>query len=138
MIPREIFLSHASEDRLFATAVTETMRHHGLPVWYAPTNIIGAQAWQDEIGAALKRCDWFVVMLSPNAIASMWVKRELQYVLRQRRFEERIVPLLYLPCDPEPLSWTLLSLQTIDFTQSFDDGCAQLLRIWGIGYQKLP
>ncbi|MBS1791216.1 MAG: toll/interleukin-1 receptor domain-containing protein [Acidobacteria bacterium] len=136
MTPKEIFLSHSSEDHEFATSVANTIRQYGIPVWYAPTNMVGAQEWQDEIGLALRRCDWFAVILSPNSVESMWVKRELQYALHQRRFEKRIVPVLYLPCDPEILSWTLPSLHTVDFTQSLDNGWAALLRIWGIGYQK--
>ena len=136
MFPKEIFLSHSSEDQFFATSVADAMRRHGIPVWYAPTNIIGAQQWQDQIGSALKRCDWFTVILSPNALESMWLKRELDYALRQRRLEKKIVPLLYLPCEVELFSWALPSFQTVDFTQSFDEGCTALLRIWGIGYQK--
>lgn len=66
----------------------------------------------------------------------MWVKRELSFALRQTRFDGRIIPILYQPCEPHLLSWALPSMQTVDFTQSFDDGCAQLLRVWGIGYRK--
>ena len=138
MTPKEIFLSHSSEDHTFATAVADTIRQHGIPVWYAPTNMIGAQEWQDEIGLALRRCDWFAVILSPNSVESMWVKRELQYALHQRRFEKRIVPILYRSCDLEILSWTLPSLHTIDFTLSPEDGWASLFRIWGVGYRGRP
>jgi hypothetical protein len=134
MPPNEIFLSHSSQDRDFALIVAATLRSHGLPVWYSPTNIVGAQQWHDEIGAALERCDWFVVILSPNSITSKWVKRELVYALEDDRFENRIVPLRYLDCKEKLLSWTLSQLQIVDFTASHDDGFIQLLRIWGIGY----
>lgn len=97
---------------------------------------MGARQWHDEIGRALERCDWFTIIISPGAVQSMWVKRELSFALRQARFDEKIVPILYRPCDPHPLSWTLLSVQMVDFTQSFDDGCRQLLRVWGLGYRK--
>jgi hypothetical protein len=40
-------------------------------------NIRGAQQWHDEIGTALKRCDWFLLVLSPQSVRSMWVKHEL-------------------------------------------------------------
>jgi hypothetical protein len=112
------------------------LRQHGLRVWYAPTDVMGARQWHDEIGRALERCDWFTIIISPGAVQSMWVKRELSFALRQARFDEKIVPILYRPCDPHPLSWTLLSVQMVDFTQSFDDGCRQLLRVWGLGYRK--
>jgi hypothetical protein len=136
MLPNELFLSHSDRDRDFATSVVEMLRRYGLPVWYSRTNLIGAQQWHDEIGAALNRCDWFALILSPNSVESMWVKRELLYALQQHRFENKIIPLLYQPCDYNQLSWTLSFFQMIDFSGSFEDGCRDLLRIWGIGFHK--
>ena len=135
MLPKEIFLSHSDRDRQFVKKLVAMMRRHGLPVWYSRTNILGAQQWHDEIGAALHRCDWFVLVLSPSAVESMWVKRELMFSLQQNRFENKIVPLLYQPCDYDQLSWTLSSFQMIDFTQTFEQGCRDLLLLWGLGYQ---
>ena len=133
--PHEVFLSHSSLDGQFATDLSTVLRRHRIPVWYSQTNIVGAQQWQDEIGAALQRCDWFAVILSPHSVESMWVKRELSYALQQNRFENQIVPILYQPSPFERLSWALSLFQIVDFTGSFDDACRDLLRIWGIGYQ---
>jgi hypothetical protein len=134
-LPTEVFLSHSSQDRQFASDLAGTMRRHGIPVWYSQTNILGAQQWQDEIGAALQRCDWFAIVLSPQSAGSMWVKRELSYALQQNRFENRIVPLTYQPSDFEQLSWTLSLFQMVNFTGTFADGARELLRIWGLGFQ---
>jgi hypothetical protein len=92
MPPREIFLSHSSADRAVADDTAALLRSHGLPVWYSSTNILAARQWHDEIGAALRRCDWFVVLLSDAAVNSLWVKRELLYALQQRRYLDRITP----------------------------------------------
>lgn len=135
MIPNEVFLSHSSRDQTFATDVADVLRRHGVPVWYSRTNILGAQQWHDEIGAALRRCDWFLLVLSPHSVDSMWVKRELIFSLQQERFENKIVPLLYRPCEFDRLSWVLPSLQMIiDFQDRFEEGCRNLLRLWGLGY----
>lgn len=134
-MPNEVFLSHSSADRTFATRLADVLRGHGVPVWYSDTSIRGAQQWHDEIGAALRRCDWFVLILSPDAVTSKWVKSELLYALRQDHFDGRIAPILHRPCDYEELSWTLGSLQIVDFQGDFDGGCRELLRIWGIGYR---
>jgi hypothetical protein len=133
--PREVFLSHASGDRKMARRIAETLRRHGIPVWYSETNLLGAQQWHDEIGKALARCDWFAVLLSPKAVRSEWVKRELLYALRTLRYRNRIVPVLHRACDPDKLSWTLNDFQRVDLTQNFAAGCKALLRTWGIGYQ---
>ena len=133
--PNEVFLSHSSKDRSFVSRLVEVLRRHAIPVWYSETNITGAQQWHDEIGRALKRCDWFVLVLSPDAVGSKWVKRELVYSLQQDHFEERIAPLLYRPCSPEDLSWTLSAIQMVDFSSGCDQGCHDLLQVWGLGYE---
>jgi hypothetical protein len=107
MNPRELFLSHSSRDRGIADRIAEVLKRHGVPVWYSRVNIRGAQQWHDEIGAALRRCDWFAVLLSPNSVGSIWVKREFLFALQQSRFEGKIIPILLSPCDADQLSWTL-------------------------------
>jgi len=137
-LPQEVFLSHSSLDRQFADDLAAMIRRHGVPVWYSQTNIMGAQQWQVEIGDALRRCDWFVVILSPQSVGSMWVKRELSYALAQNRLADKIVPVRYQPADYDQLHWTLSILQAIDFTGTFDAGSVALLRTWGLGYRQLP
>jgi hypothetical protein len=134
--PREVFLSHAARDHRFADRIAQLLIAHGVPVFYSPLNIVGAQQWHDEIGQALARCDWFMLLLSQNAVRSFWVKHELLYALRSPQYHERIVPLHYKPCDHDRLSWTLRSTQYVDFTGPFEKGGASLLRMWGIGLRR--
>lgn len=133
--PKEIFLSHSSADAALSLEVAETLVQHGLPVWYAPTNIVGSQQWQDEIGRALDRCDWFIVALSPAAVESMWVRREVSYVLFDERYNHRITPILLQDCQVKKLSWVLPSIQWVDFTRDKQTAYRELLRVWGLGYQ---
>src|SRR2546423_1621624 len=133
-VPKEVFLSHASRDRAIADRIAAELRAHTVPVWYSRTNLAGAQQWHDEIGDALSRCDWFLLLLSPYAVKSEWVKRELVYALNDSRYTKRIVPCLLRPCDVSALSWTLPSVQRVDFTSGFDGGMEQMLRVWGLGY----
>jgi len=120
-----------------AQSLATVLTHHGIPTFFSPQNIIGAQQWQHEILRALQRCDWFVVLLSPDAINSMWVKREVAFALQDPRYEDRIVPLKYRDCDLKSLQWLTL-FQMVNFTGDFTDGCRDLLRIWGIGMRKEP
>lgn len=136
VLPNEVFLSHSHLDREFASELAGVIRHHGISVWYSQTNILGAQQWQDEIGVALRRCDWFVVIPSPQSAESMWVKRELSYALQQNRFANKIVPITYQPADYDRLSWTLSLFQMVDFTRTREQGYAELFRIWGLSYRS--
>jgi hypothetical protein len=134
--PVEVFLSHSAKDKRFLKWLVDVMRDHGVPVWFSEHGIRGAAQWHDEIGAALARCDWMIVVLSPAAIASRWVKREVTYAVEEPRFDGRIVPLRISACSAKELSWVLLQIQTIDFIGRFDDACRELFAIWGISYRK--
>src|SRR6266853_1618755 len=129
--PKEIFLSHAHADRRFLTRLIGLLRSCGIPYWYSKTHLIGAQQWHDEIGRALARCDWFLVVLSPAATKSEWVKRELVYALNERRYRGKIVPVLLMSCNYNRLSWTLSEFQMVDFRNNFEEGCRKLLKTWG-------
>lgn len=135
--PNEVFLSFSSLDWRFASKIAELLRRHGITVWHSESNILGAQQWYDEIGKALRRCDWFVVLLSPNSIKSVWVERELTFALNQQRYNERIVPVVFETCNYEQFSWSLSLYQIVDFTYDFETGCRALLRVWGIGYRPI-
>ncbi|MGA9883983.1 MAG: toll/interleukin-1 receptor domain-containing protein [Candidatus Acidiferrales bacterium] len=131
---KEVFVSHSAKDRDFVRRLVRVFKEHGIRYWYSAAHISGAKQWHDEIGRALNRCDWFLVVLTPNAVRSQWVKRELLFALNHARYNERIIPVLRKPCKHSRLSWTLPEFQFIDFSESFDMGCRQLLRIWRMEY----
>lgn len=129
--PKEVFLSHAHADSRFLNRLVAVLRSRGIPYWYSKTHLIGAQQWHDEIGRALDRCDWFLIVLSPKATKSEWVKRELVYALNERRYRGKIVPVLLKSCNYNRLSWTLNEYQIVDFRNDFEEGCRKLLKTWG-------
>ena len=133
---REVFLSHSSKDRDFVVRLARALKAHKVRYWYSAVHIVGAKQWHDEIGRALRRCDWFLIVLTPDSVRSQWVKRELLFALNERRYNERIIPLLRKPCEYARLSWALPEFQLVDFSGSFDMGCRQLLRIWKMEYKS--
>lgn len=131
MRPREVFLSHASSDRRLAERLVAALEAHRVPVWYSKAQLRGAQAWHDEIGEALNRCDWLIVLLTPAAVRSEWVKREVTFALIERRYRRRIIPVLARDCRFSRLSWTLAGMQMIDLRAGFDAGVKAILSSWG-------
>lgn len=134
MIPKEVFLSHSSKNRTVATRVSKTLSNHGISVWYSPKSIKTAAQWQDAIGAALNRCDWFVVLLSPASVGSKWVKWELAYALRHSQYDDHVLPILIKPCDFEKLSWTLGGFQMASLDGDSAKGYTDILGTWGVGF----
>jgi hypothetical protein len=129
--PKKLFISHAKADQKFLEKLVAVLRENDLPLWHSRRHILGAQQWHDEIGAALRSCDWFILILSPAAVRSKWVKNEIVYALQSDRYKSHIVPILTRDCEFEKLSWVLPSIQFVDFSKDFEDGCRNLLKIWG-------
>jgi hypothetical protein len=136
--PNELFLSHPHQVSEFSDRLVSVLRGHGVPVWFSTQNIGGGQEWMAQIHQALTRCNWFAVVLCAHSLNSIWLKRELQYVLMKPRFEGKIIPLLLEnnPEDYEPIAFSIAQFQHIDFRSDFDAGCRDLLRIWGLGYHE--
>jgi hypothetical protein len=130
---KEVFVSHASGDRKFVQRLIRIFKKNKVGYWYSERHIPGATEWHDEIGRALDRCDWFVIVLSPKSVKSIWVKRELLYALRQNSYRGRVVPILIRKCNHDQLSWTLADIEMIDFRRSFEAGCKSLLKTLGFG-----
>jgi hypothetical protein len=133
--PAEVFVSHSDQDRELVVELCAVLERHGVPFWYAQRDLRGAKVWHDEIGAALARCDWLLVVLSPASVESMWVRREVQFALRSPRYDGRIVPIVAEPCDFDRLSWTLGGFQMITFGENRGEAYRQLLQVWGIGFR---
>jgi hypothetical protein len=123
----EVFLSHSSKDRAFVERLAGVLDEHAIAHFYSRRDILGAQQWHDELGDALQRCKWFVLVLSPSSVASVWVKWELLYALQRRQYEDRILPILLRKCAYAKLSWTLDGFQHIDFRTRRDQATEAFL-----------
>jgi hypothetical protein len=75
MAQPKVFVSHSSDDTPFATKLVADLCAAGAHAWL-DTNDLGAGNFQERISAALDECDWFVLVLTRNALASTWVRQE--------------------------------------------------------------
>lgn len=127
-------MSHSARNESFADKLADVLARHRIDVWYSGANIQGADEWFHEIRKALVRCDWFLLALSPSALKSTWVERELLFALGNTRFRNRLTPLLIRDCRWRQLWWPLEGIQRIDFRKHFVSGCRELLQAWGVEY----
>jgi uncharacterized protein YraI len=126
----KVFISHSSLDREFVEReVITPLNTNGIETWYSTDSIRTAEAWERSIREGLKSCDWFLVVMSPNSVASKWVQREVHWAIERR--EGRVIPVLIEACDPEDLHLGLLPIQHIDFRQNIKKAQKKLLAIWG-------
>lgn len=123
----KVFISHASADRARATGLGRLLARHGLEYWYSREHLIHGQDWYRGIGDALESCNWLVIVGSRKATRNKWVKDEVTYALVERRYRNRVIPLLYETCNLRSLAWSLQSIQYIDFRTNRRRATEQLL-----------
>jgi CheY-like chemotaxis protein len=129
-----VFICHSSADRIFlAREIIPLLQSHGLETWYSNDDIRTASEWERSIRKGLMECDWFLVALSPRAVASTWVRSEVHWAAESRW--GRIVPIMLEPCDPIDVHLKLAQLQCVDFTAATDSARGKLLAAWGMAYE---
>jgi formylglycine-generating enzyme len=102
--PRQIFLSHAHEDAQVAQKLAHDLEAHGYDIWLAPDSIRPGEKWVEAINRGLEESGLFVLLLSPEAVASRWVKMETNAAIEfEHEGEMQIFPLLLKPSRLPPL-----------------------------------
>ena len=94
-----IFISHSSLDNDFGIPLTQRLRgflNNDALVWYDTEELTGGETWWRNIVRELTTRDVFILILSPDAMQSPWVQRELDIALNENKY---ILPLLYRPCE---------------------------------------
>ncbi|MCY4538458.1 MAG: SUMF1/EgtB/PvdO family nonheme iron enzyme [Chloroflexi bacterium] len=84
----KIFVSYARVDKPYCIRVIETLHAHD--VWY-DQRLYAGQDWWKEILRRLDWCEVFVYLLSPDSVASLYCRRELEIA---RRLKRQIIPVL--------------------------------------------
>jgi serine/threonine protein phosphatase PrpC len=127
--PRQIFISHAHQDAGFAHRLAANLQKHGWRAWIAPDSIRPGEKWIEAINRGLEESGVFLVVLTPTAVGSEWVKTETNIAIElAHRRELRFIPLEVVKCRA-PVLWT--AYQHIPFSSQYGVGLAKLLSILG-------
>jgi len=73
-----VFISYSTRETGKAEAVRNILEKNGIVCWMAPRDIPAGSNYTEEIPAAIRGCQVFLLILSQNAQKSTWVPRELE------------------------------------------------------------
>lgn len=92
-----VFISYKSEEKDKADAVKAYVEKLGYPCWMAPDSLHrrGTQDYGDDIHRAIRECRCLLFMLSPRALGSWWIRKEVQYAMAECR--KPVIPFLIAP-----------------------------------------
>ncbi len=85
-----IFISYSKRNKTYARRLADHLIASGFDVWIDDRIDYGS-LWADVIQKAIEDCAAFIVIMTPEARESQWVKTECEYASQQRK---RIFPLL--------------------------------------------
>jgi pSer/pThr/pTyr-binding forkhead associated (FHA) protein len=111
---RRVFISHASDDKQSARALSTWLERRGWDVWLDETDIKGGSAWAGSIQSGIKESDVVILLVSSNSVAKEWV---LDEVTSARNLRVPIIPaVLENVRYPEDLQFLLQRTQSVDIT----------------------
>jgi hypothetical protein len=93
--PVRVFVSYASQDRAFAEKLVGELQAAGAEVWWDVSGIHEGDLL-GKINQALQECQWLVLVLTPNVVASKWVNIEVNAGIKRRQqgFMRAVLPVL--------------------------------------------
>jgi hypothetical protein len=108
-----IFISHSSKDSQYAAGhLKSLLEMEGFSVWCSSVDMPVGVEWEEQIRKALACSDWFVVVMSPEAARSDWVRAETHWALEHR--SGRVIPLMLQTCEPTAIHLKLARLHYLD------------------------
>ncbi|MCI0708568.1 MAG: SUMF1/EgtB/PvdO family nonheme iron enzyme [Chloroflexi bacterium] len=80
-----IFISYSKQNITYANRLAEFLKESGFNIWIDQVGIKYGVDWWDAIVDGIDRCGAFIVVMTPEAKLSDWVKRETHLALQWKK-----------------------------------------------------
>ena len=90
----KVFITHSHGNRPLVRQVVKTLKQAGLDVWDDEYDTYPSDNWAKATGEALEQSDAMVVLVTPDALDSVIVHRDIGFALTNIQFEYRVIPVL--------------------------------------------
>ena len=117
MIPNaRVFLSHSSQDKIFARRLGGDLKRHGAKVWLDEAALEPGTRWKQQLDRAIADNDFVIAVLTPASVDSEWVQYEIARALAlgEREGRVKLIPLLHKRCN---VPAELVQLQLVDISR---------------------
>jgi hypothetical protein len=90
----KVFVNHSESNKPLARRILRALERAGLEVWDDERDTYPSDNWATVTGEALEQADAMVVLLTPEALDSLIVHRNISFALVNLRFKNRLIPVL--------------------------------------------
>ncbi len=123
-----VFISYSRRNKSIAERIARDLSDAGMDVWVDWRQIQAGEFWQDEIFRGIERSEIVVVCLSPSAVKSEWVQREVNTANDQGKI---ILPVMIVDAyselrQTENMKW-LANRHWIHFEGRYEQALPELL-----------
>ena len=112
----QVFISHSSETRNFVKVLSAELKRQGWDVWN-DEEILPGDNWAENVWKGLESSQAMIALLTPAALSSSFVLKEIEYALGKKSFNKRLIPVILGSegkISPEKLPWILKHLNVIN------------------------
>jgi hypothetical protein len=127
----DVFIAHASEDKIFASKLAKELSHRGLRVWLDALILRVGDSLLRSIDDGLRHSKYGIVILSPHFFAKEWPQKELDALLIREDGGDKVILPIWHNINYEQIqkySLILASKFAVKSNDSLKHVVAELLR----------
>lgn len=111
---QDVFISYSTKNLDFVKQLYQYLTSRGLSVWFDKESLEGGDQWRESIVKGIMGCKVFLLVLSPNSVASINVRKEVDLAEHHKK---KILPLMWqdVPDLPPSFQYQLAGTQYVSF-----------------------
>jgi formylglycine-generating enzyme required for sulfatase activity len=121
--PSHIFLSYSRKDSQMKVRLVQDLQQASFSVWTDDGLEPGTPSWHQAIEDAIEAAGCLVVLLSPDAKESVWVRREVDYGVNHQK---RIFPVMIRGTRTDAIPITIIDAQYVDLRREYPESFIKL------------
>lgn len=122
---KHVFISYSQADLDIMHRARADLKQAGIPVWTDESIKTGASFWQGVIEDAIENAGCLLMLMSPDAKTSDWVRRELSYAAAR---EIPIYPALVRGDELSAIPLNLMDMQYADLRSDYETRMPEVIR----------
>jgi hypothetical protein len=129
--PSSVFVSYSHEDTWFVDLMVELLSFHRIRPWHDRRDVGAAHLISDKVREGIRSTESMIVVLSPHALQSRWVHKEL-FAFASVHGTETIFPVKLRDfADNDGVFHELHDRQAINFSGNMLEGFRDLTQAFG-------